>query len=148
LGQGKNGKSTLFNAWAHVIGDYGRSVAIETFLSANAAARRPSPDLARLEGVRFVRTSEPERGAKLAEALIKLATGGEPMTVRHLSTRTIFELLPSFKLVMSGNYRPEIAGPTRVSGGALSSCPGPFPFRRKNAIAISATSSRPRRAAF
>jgi putative DNA primase/helicase len=110
-GKGKNGKSTLLNAWAHVIGDYGRSVAIETFLSANMArsGAQASPDLARLEGVRFVRTSEPERGAKLAEALIKLATGGEPMTVRHLS-KDIFELHPRFKLVMSGNYRPEIRG--------------------------------------
>jgi putative DNA primase/helicase len=108
-GKGKNGKSTLFNAWSHVIGDYGRSVAIETFLSAQRSGAGPSPDLARLEGVRFVRTSEPERGAKLAEALIKLATGGEPMTVRHLNM-PIFELLPRFKLVMSGNYRPEIRG--------------------------------------
>jgi P4 family phage/plasmid primase-like protien len=110
-GKGKNGKSTLFNAWSYVMGDYGRSVAIETFLTAGAskAGAAASPDLARLEGVRFVRTSEPERGAKLAEALIKLATGGEPMTVRHLN-KDFFELHPRFKLVMSGNYRPEVRG--------------------------------------
>jgi putative DNA primase/helicase len=110
-GKGKNGKSTLFNAWAHVVGDYGRSVAIETFLAAGTTRNgaQASPDLARLAGVRMVRTSEPERGAKLAEALIKLATGGEPMTVRHLN-KDVFELLPCFKMVMAGNYRPEIRG--------------------------------------
>lgn len=110
-GKGKNGKSTLFNAWGYVAGDYGRSIRIETFLdqgkSSNGGA--PTPDLAMLKGVRYLRTSEPERGAKLAEALIKLATGGEPLNVRHLN-REFFELLPAFKLTMSGNYKPTIIG--------------------------------------
>ena len=69
----------------------------------------PTPDLAMLAGVRFLRTSEPERGAKLSETLIKLITGGDAMQVRHLN-RDFFELRPQFKLTMSGNYRPEIRG--------------------------------------
>lgn len=112
-GRGKNGKSTLLNSWAHIAGDYARSVAIETFLDQGKGRGRsggqPTPDLAALAGVRMVRTSEPEEGAKLAEALIKLATGGEPMSVRHLNM-PFFEMTPRFKLVMSGNYRPKIRG--------------------------------------
>jgi putative DNA primase/helicase len=110
-GKGKNGKSTLLEAWDAVAGDYGKSCPIETFLDPNRARRggEPTPDLAMLAGVRFLRTSEPERGAKLAEALIKLVTGGDAMQVRHLN-RDFFELRPQFKLTISGNYRPQIRG--------------------------------------
>lgn len=110
-GKGKNGKSTLFNAWGLVLGDYGKSTPIETFLDAGKpkAGGAPSPELASLAGIRYLRTSEPERGAKLAEALIKLVTGSEPIDVRHLN-RDFFALLPQFKLTMSGNYKPQIFG--------------------------------------
>lgn len=111
-GKGKNGKSTLFNIVAYIAGDYGSSITIETFLQQGQHTRQggqATPDLASLQGVRFLRTSEPERNAKLGEALIKLATGGEPMYVRHLNN-DFFELFPQFKLTISGNYKPVIHG--------------------------------------
>jgi putative DNA primase/helicase len=110
-GKGKNGKSTLFEAWGMVAGDYGASVPIETFLDQGRtrAAAAASPDLADLAGIRFLRTSEPERNAKLAEAQIKALTGGEPIKARHLN-RDFFSFWPQFKLTMSGNYRPKIVG--------------------------------------
>lgn len=110
-GKGKNGKSTLVDAWGAVAGDYGETVPIETFLNQGRGrnAGQATPDLAILPGVRFLRTSEPEKGAKLAEALIKLVTGGEPIQARHLN-RDYFKFRPAFKLTMSGNYRPAIDG--------------------------------------
>jgi putative DNA primase/helicase len=112
-GQGKNGKSTLFNICGMVVGDYGRTIQIETFIDQGKGRGRaggaPTPDLAALAGVRYLRTSEPERGAKLAESLIKLATGGEPMSVRFLH-REFFDMQPQFKLTMSGNHKPMIRG--------------------------------------
>ena len=110
-GKGRNGKSTLMDVVAAVAGDYGETVPIETFLSEGRGrgAGQATPDLAILPGVRFLRTSEPDRGAKLAESLIKLVTGGEPIQARHLN-RDYFRFTPQFKLTMSGNYRPEIRG--------------------------------------
>lgn len=110
-GKGKNGKSTLVDAWGLVAGDYGETVPIETFLDQGRGrnAGAATPDLAILPGIRFLRTSEPEKGAKLAEALIKLVTGGEPIQARHLN-RDYFKFRPAFKLTMSGNYRPAIDG--------------------------------------
>jgi len=110
-GKGANGKSTLLESWANVAGDYGMSIAVESFLDQGRARRggEPTPDLAMLTGVRFLRTSEPERGAKLGESLIKVCTGGDALRVRHLN-RDFFELRPEFKLVLSGNYRPQIRG--------------------------------------
>jgi P4 family phage/plasmid primase-like protien len=110
-GKGKNGKSTFIDVCAFVGGDYSETVPIETFLNEGRGrnAGQATPDLAILPGVRFLRTSEPDRGAKLAEALIKLATGGEPIQARHLN-RDYFKFYPQFKLTISGNYRPTIAG--------------------------------------
>lgn len=110
-GLGANGKSTTIDLWAHVLGDYSGTIGIETFLDQGIKKRgeQASPDLARLGGVRMLRASEPERGAKLNEALIKAATGGEPMAVRALH-RGFFDLLPLFKLFIGGNYKPEIPG--------------------------------------
>jgi DNA primase len=110
-GKGANGKSTVIDAWAHALGDYAGSIGIETFLDQGIKKRgeAASPDLARLGGVRMLRASEPERGARLNEALIKAATGGEPMAVRALH-KSFFELKPQFKLTIGGNYRPDIPG--------------------------------------
>ena len=110
-GTGKNGKSTLVDIIGHVLGDYSDTVPIETFLTEGRGrnAGQATPDLAILPGIRHLRTSEPDKGAKLSEALIKLATGGEPMQVRHLN-KDYFKFYPQFKLTISGNYRPRIQG--------------------------------------
>jgi putative DNA primase/helicase len=110
-GKGGNGKSLLVDLWSMVAGDYGETVPIETFLEQNKqrSGGQATPDLAILPGKRMLRTSEPEKGAKLAEAMIKLVTGGEQIQARHLN-RDFFKFYPQFKLTMSGNYRPTIAG--------------------------------------
>jgi putative DNA primase/helicase len=110
-GGGRNGKSVFVDTIAHIAGDYGTTVPIETFL----ASGRPSkgsdatPDLAKLPGVRFLRTSEPKKGAKLNEALIKQMTGGEPVDARDLR-KSFFSFKPQFKLTIQGNYKPRING--------------------------------------
>ncbi len=108
-GRGRNGKSTTIDAWCSTLGDYAGTVGIETFLDQGIKKRgdAATPDLAKLGGVRMLRASEPERGAKLNSALIKAATGGEPMSVRALH-RGFFDLEPRFKLIMSGNSKPTI----------------------------------------
>ncbi len=110
-GTGRNGKSTLIDAWAHVMGDYSQTIPIESFLDQGRSRRggEASPDIASLPGIRCLRTSEPEKGAKLAESLVKLVTGGEPLRARHLN-RDFFEFRPAFKLTMQGNYKPRIDG--------------------------------------
>lgn len=110
-GRGKNGKSTLLDTYAALAGDYATTMPIETFLNEGRGrnAGQATPDLALLPGVRFLTTSEPEKGSKLAEGLIKAVTGGETILVRHLHG-PYFRVRPTFKLTMSGNYRPTIGG--------------------------------------
>ena len=110
-GKGGNGKSVLVDIVSYVAGDYGETVPIETFLDhgKSRGAGQATPDLAILPGVRMLRTSEPEKNSKLAEAMVKLVTGGEPIQARHLN-RDFFKFYPQFKLTMSGNFRPTISG--------------------------------------
>lgn len=51
--------------------------------------------------------AEPEESATLKEGLIKTVTGGEPIPVRRLNQGFI-EVIPQFKLVMTGNSKPVI----------------------------------------
>nr|WP_277924244.1 phage/plasmid primase, P4 family [Sphingomonas sp. CROZ-RG-20F-R02-07] len=108
-GRGRNGKSTTIDAWCHALGDYSGTTLIETFLDQGIKKRgdQASPDMARLGGIRMLRASEPERGAKLNSALIKFVTGGEPVPTRALH-RGFFDLTPQFKLIIGGNSKPEI----------------------------------------
>lgn len=108
-GRGRNGKSVSIDSACSALGDYSGTIGIESFLDQGIKKRgdAATPDLAKLGGVRLLRASEPERGAKLNSALIKAATGGEPMSVRALH-RGFFDLLPRFKLNMSGNSKPAI----------------------------------------
>jgi putative DNA primase/helicase len=110
--EGKNGKSTFISICSYIGGNYSQTVPIETFLNEGRgrSAGQATPDLAMLPGVRHLWTSEPERGAKLAEALIKLVTGGEQITARHLWARDYFKFHPQFKLTISGNYEPKVSG--------------------------------------
>lgn len=110
-GKGRNGKSTWTEQIAFILGEYTQTIEFDSFLE-QASKRKggdATPDLACLPGVRFLRTSEPEKGAKLAEALIKKMTGGERMRVRHLN-KGFFEFDPTHKVFAQGNYRPKITG--------------------------------------
>lgn len=110
-GKGRNGKSTWVEIMAWMLGEYSMVIKFDSFIE-QAAKRKggdATPDMARLPGVRFLRASEPEKGAKLAEGLIKEVTGGEVITARHLN-KGFFDFLPSFKFTGQGNYRLKITG--------------------------------------
>lgn len=109
-GQGSNGKSTLVDIIARVLGDYATSVPVMSLV--NESTRKGSeatPDLIRLPGARFVRSAEPKEGLPLDESLIKELTSGEPINVRRLNHEFI-EVYPDFKLAISCNTKPKIYG--------------------------------------
>jgi putative DNA primase/helicase len=66
-------------------------------------------DVAALHRARFVYAVEPNRGARLDEALIKAATGGDPLTARFMR-RDFFTFIPRFKLFLATNSKPRIVG--------------------------------------
>jgi putative DNA primase/helicase len=113
LGPPKNGKSTLLNTVASVFGEYGVAADPPTF--AQRESNSINNDLARLAGVRLVTSTELPEGMILNAALIKRATGGEPLVVRRLY-QEFFEFVPQFVLFFGTNYAPIINGSDRAMG--------------------------------
>lgn len=109
FGLGANGKSVLGELLRWIVGDYSRSVPVETLCESRRQAGGASPDLADLAGARLALTSETEDGAALAESLVKSLTAGDAISARQLYGRP-FAFQPQFKLLMLGNHRPVVRG--------------------------------------
>lgn len=110
FGGGRNGKSTLVDLIARLLGDYATTVPVASLMAENARkAQDATPDLNRIPGARFVRTSESKEGLALNEGLVKELTGGEPIMLRRLNQEAN-EIYPEFKLVISCNAKPRILG--------------------------------------
>lgn len=109
-GAGRNGKSTLVDLIAKILGEYATTVPIES-LTGNEQRKGAdaTPDLVRLPGSRMVRASEPEEGIRFKEAEVKRFTGGEPVLIRKMREEFV-EIEPEFKLTISGNHKPNVRG--------------------------------------
>jgi putative DNA primase/helicase len=107
-GGGSNGKSLLMGLMSHIFGEYSKTVPIATLLDQDKkSGSAASPDLARLPGARYVTSSEPGVGARFSENFIKIISGEEALTVRHLN-EGFFEFYPQFKLTVSFNVKPNV----------------------------------------
>lgn len=108
-GNGSNGKSVFFNTLYNCLGDYILNAQVESILTRNNNAGGASSDIARMKGARFVRTNEPNEGARFNEGLVKQLTGGDVITARFLYGGE-FEYRPEFKLWIACNYKLIVRG--------------------------------------
>lgn len=109
-GAGRNGKSTLVDLIARILGEYAASVPIESLTGTEQRkGSDATPDLVRVIGARMVRASEPEEGIRFKEATVKSFTGGEPILIRKMREEFV-EVEPIFKLTISGNHKPNVRG--------------------------------------
>lgn len=106
-GHGRNGKSTFVNTIMHILGDYAATIPISSLLSGDRS-NIPN-DLARLPGVRFVSSIEPNKDVYLNEGKVKALTGGDTIMARFLN-KEWFEFKPQFKLWLATNHLPRITG--------------------------------------
>ena len=107
VGEGANGKSTVLEVVKELLGGYGASTPFLTFDA--KSKNEQTNDLARLKGKRFVSIVETDEDSYLAEAKVKLATGGEALTCRYLH-KEFFEYTPQYKIWMATNRAPQIKG--------------------------------------
>jgi putative DNA primase/helicase len=107
-GGGSNGKSLMLEIVAAVLADYAAQCPSDTFVEKKNGGGIPN-DIARLVGARFVSVVETEQDTKLAEGLVKQATGGDRITARFMR-QEFFEFIPKFKLAMATNHKPRVRG--------------------------------------
>jgi P4 family phage/plasmid primase-like protien len=106
-GLGANGKTTLIDALHDLLGPYAVHAPPELLLM-RRGEHHPT-ELALLYGARLVTASESGEDRRLAEALVKSLTGGDPITARRMR-EDFWEFPPQFTLWAATNYKPQIRG--------------------------------------
>jgi len=110
FGLGGNGKTAFLETLGRLAGNYRTTVSPDTITGdSQRQGQQASPDIARLFNTRFVVVEELPKGASLREDLIKAFSGGTRLTARFLQ-KDIFEFLPIFVAILSGNTKPTIQG--------------------------------------
>lgn len=107
-GKGRNGKSIFVETISEILGDYSSNIQADSLMVKQNKGAANS-DIARLNNVRFVTSSEPNEGFRFDEGLVKQLTGGDKITARFLYG-TEFEYTPNFKIWISTNHKPIIRG--------------------------------------
>lgn len=108
-GGGRNGKSTLLDTVARVLGDYADTAAPGLMASGgrvDGSDRHPT-EIAGLRGRRMVTAHESGDGAVLREDFIKHATGSDRLKARFMR-EDFFEFVPTHKLQLLTNHKPAI----------------------------------------
>lgn len=108
VGPGSNGKSTIAEAVRNAFGRYAGTANPETFMRQQ---NKPSinNDVAALDGLRLVTTSELSADQRLDAALVKRMTGGEELTARFLH-KEFFSFRFRALIVMVSNFSPLFDG--------------------------------------
>ena len=110
-GEGGTGKGTFISTIGYMLGDYADTLDIEVFLSSrndgHAGGSGPSPEIAKLAGVRLAVASESGLGRKLNDAKVKNMTGRDDLTARYLYGQQ-FTFSPVVKFVLQSNYMPAV----------------------------------------
>ena len=126
-GTGDNDKSTYSEVLATMFGDYYQKAPQELLMrKARQQNNGPSPEIARLCGVRLVIASEVDEKHRLNEAQVKDLTGNDRLTARGLY-EDYFEFTPTHKIWMYGNHKPVIVG----TDDAIWKRPKLIPFTEK-----------------
>jgi putative DNA primase/helicase len=123
-GDGANGKSTLLEVIALLLGDYAASAPFALF-DASRHDQTAQYEFARLQGKRFIAIIETPEDSFLHEARLKAATGGDAIPARHPYGRP-FDFWPSWKIAFALNHLPAVRGADRGIWRRLR----PIPFRR------------------
>ncbi len=106
-GNGSNGKSTILDTVADVLGDYAATAA-PGLLVGDKKDRHPT-EIADLFGRRMVTSHETGEGGQLKEDTVKQLTGGDKIKARFMRA-DFFEFDPTHKLQLLTNHKPAIKG--------------------------------------
>ena len=107
-GAGRNGKGTLFEVMAYVLGPYAGPTEAELILKQKMTRQSggPTSDIIYLRGKRLVWISETDEGRRLNAGRVKWLSGGDTLTGRGNYDRRQISFRPSHKLILLTNHRP------------------------------------------
>ncbi len=99
------GKNTLGELTEGVMGDYARTIPTSTLMSKKFESH--PTEMANLQGIRLATSSELSDGDHWNEARVKQLTGDATISARWIGGN-FFEFDRTFKLLVYGNYKPQL----------------------------------------
>ena len=109
-GRGWNGKGTLIEIIAYVMGDLASPIQSELLLdqSHGKSAGSASPEIMGLRGLRLAYASETEQGRRFSTSKVKWLTGGDTLKGRFLYDKRDVKFKPGHTLVLMTNNKPNV----------------------------------------
>ena len=108
VGEGRNGKGTMFETIKAIMGELAWSIQPELILEQKntRSSAGPSPDLISLQGRRLVIASETDENRKISGAKVKSLTGADTINARAPHDRFETNFRPTHKLILYTNHIP------------------------------------------
>lgn len=109
-GEGRNGKGTLLETLAFVLGVLAGPIQAEMLLREGRlkSSAGPSPDIMALRGRRLVWGSETDEDVRIDLAKVKFLTGGDTLVGRPPHGKRMIEFRPTHTLFLLTNHKPQI----------------------------------------
>ena len=108
-GVGSNGKTLLTNIMYNLMGDYAAIADTDLLMRKDKTNdNSPTPDIARLQGKRFVVANEVEEGRRLNDKHLKTLASKQNLHARELYGKT-FEFPPQHKIWVTTNHKPYVS---------------------------------------
>lgn len=104
-GEGRNGKSTFWNAIAHVLGTYSGNMSADTLTV--GCKRNVKPELAEAKGKRLIIAAELEEGMRLNTSVVKQMCSTDEIFAEK-KYKDPFSFTPSHTLVLYTNHLPRV----------------------------------------
>ena len=115
----RNGKGALFSSVENLLGTYCATTEFDAFSRIRSKdGSRANPEIARLQGKRFILCNEPDKGSYFNESLLKQLTGGDTIAARGLYSDFI-EFKPQFKLFVTANSLPNVRDNSLFASGRI-----------------------------
>lgn len=112
-GDGRNGKSTFWNAVSKVLGTYSWSMPSEMLTLGNGESKKNQK--AELRGKRLVISAELEENVRLSTSTVKHLCSTDEITAER-KYRDPFKFIPSHQLVLYTNHLPKVGSGTEDEG--------------------------------
>lgn len=104
-GEGRNGKSTFWNAIARVLGSYSGNISADALTV--GCKRNVKPEMAELKGKRLVIAAELEEGMHLNTSVIKQLCSTDAVYAEK-KYKAPFSFIPSHTVVLYTNHLPKV----------------------------------------
>ena len=130
-GGGRNGKSTIFNSCAAILGSYAGTISADVLTA--GCKRNPKPEIAELKGKRFLIAGELEEGVRLSTSIVKQICSTDRIKGEK-KYKDPFDFIPTHSIVLFTNHLPKVSAMDEGIWRRLVVIPFNAKFEGKNDI--------------